>query len=745
MQRFCGFLLKTFDLAQKRKSFVITFWVLAIIFFAFSMRQIRTELRVYDITDKNFPSTETLRKMKNAFGSENSVSLIFTPTGPEKNFSVEEACSIRNWLQKQTLNNPEIARAMSPFDLRYAKTDPGHLWYPRLITLDCTNPSPSTSIDLSPIHSSPWAGIVSDKNESDLAIEVSFRDTDHKTSFGKFDPAPIGLILKDLNENFLKTHPRVRVQLGGRAAFQWHYKEMVKKDAFINLLLLVLILFFFKIFYGTWKSGAYLVGTIVIAAIITYGAMALAGHPIDILSNGLFFMICVSSFEDFLFLSQEHLLKPKEPLNNFRNLLAPSFFTSLTTMIGFGSLYLSDIQVIQRFGLWAAFAAFVEWITMFYFLPTLHLMFQKQGSWSVLEKAWRPKFVESISQISFGKPFFRASLVLFVFSFLGFFHLNLEDSPRKNFPKSHPNTLAMKYLKESRGWEGSILVLFQRDDEKLNQGILDKISLNKNVALVDSPYTTTNYFTKGTEESVGRLIKQELNFAEILKGYFATTGEVRAVIYLKSFDLSQINSTVQNIKEICPPGVCEPAGEGVVYAEYSDKVSNTLFNSFILSLVLVGLILIGLSWKYPLKVKLGILVSSFWGPVLMIGVLGVFQIPLNLVTSIFASILVGLTGDNAIQYLFASQGQNLLVGIKKRGLASIHLAILMCLSSLMFTGLTLVPMKLLGGLLFLGFVFCLLGDLNLLQTFILRQDSEEEPKELRPTLSSQPSMLQRDL
>jgi len=745
MKLFCNFLLNTFDWSQKRRQIFTLSWIVIIIFFAISLRHIKTELRVYDLTDKNFPSTETLRKMKESFGDENSIFLVFTPKDLNQRLTTEEACAIKNWLQNQSLNNSEIIRITSPFDLRYVQTDESHLWYPKLLSLDCNSPSRATLLDLSPIHSTPWHRIISDEHETDLAIEISFRDTIHKTSFGKFDPAPIGLLLKDLNQNFLKDHPSITIHLGGRSAFQWHYKEMVRKDAFINLLLLFLIMIFFRIFYGTWKSGAYLVGTILVSAVITYGAMALVGHSIDILSNGLFFMICVASFEDFLFLSQEHLLKPKEPIVNFRSLICPSFFTSLTTMIGFGSLYLSDLQIIQRFGLWAAFAAFIEWLTMFYLLPLLQQLFRNAGLWSISSKAWKPRFIDSISHLSFGKYFFRVSLLIFFLSFIGFSHLNLDDSPRANFPSSHANSKAMKYLKESRGWEGSILVLFHHDDDKRNRELLNKISINENVDLIDSPYETIDYFTKNTDESTTRLIKQELSLANIVQGYFSKDGETRATIYLKSFDLSQINRTIQYIKEVCPPGYCEPAGEGVVYAEYSNKVSNTLFNSFILSLALVGFILIGLSWQYPAKIKIAILVSSFWGPVVMIGILAVCRIPLNLVTSIFASILVGLTGDNAIQYLFASNGKNILVGMAKRSHASTHLAILMCMSSLMFLGLTLVPMKLLGVLLFSGFLLCLVGDLNLLRSFTLRLSSEEELKALHPMLSLRPLKHQQDL
>jgi predicted RND superfamily exporter protein len=98
----------------------------------------------------------------------------------------------------------------------------------------------------------------------------------------------------------------------------------------------------------------------------------------------------------------------------------------------------------------------------------------------------------------------------------------------------------------------------------------------------------------------------------------------------------------------------------------------------------------------------------------MLILIAAFRINMDFMKCIVACVLVGLTGDNAIQYLFAARGRPLEVGIKSRGEASIQTNLFMAITSLMYLFSYFNPPKTFGLLLAAGFVIALVGDLWIL-------------------------------
>ena len=91
---------------------------------------------------------------------------------------------------------------------------------------------------------------------------------------------------------------------------------------------------------------------------------------------------------------------------------------------------------------------------------------------------------------------------------------------------------------------------------------------------------------------------------------------------------------------------------------------------------------------------------------------------------VFASVLVGLTGDNAIQYVAAGREGRLAEGIARRGGASIQVAVVMTVVSLAFLGSAFVPSRILGTLLGAGFLASLVGDLWILKALVGAREGE---------------------
>ena len=215
------------------------------------------------------------------------------------------------------------------------------------------------------------------------------------------------------------------------------------------------------------------------------------------------------------------------------------------------------------------------------------------------------------------------------------------------------------------------------------------------------------------------LIKAELESASFMKNWVSPQRNHRYTVFLKHGDTESISKLQKRVVELCPNEECFVAGVPIVYSEFAREVPSTLLESFLLSLVLVSIVLIWLSYcRDEIKNVHWILLSSFWGPVVMFIIISIFGIKVNFLTCVFASVLVGLTGDNAIQFLLAGRRGKLISGVQAGGGAALVAGSLMAISSLVFLGSYFVPPRIFGLLLMCGFVVSTVGDYWLLKAFV---------------------------
>jgi predicted RND superfamily exporter protein len=144
-------------------------------------------------------------------------------------------------------------------------------------------------------------------------------------------------------------------------------------------------------------------------------------------------------------------------------------------------------------------------------------------------------------------------------------------------------------------------------------------------------------------------------------------------------------------------------------------VLNSFLDSIALSVVLVLLILLFLTYALGQGNAFAILLSSIWGPMMLLSAFVIFKIPISYITSVFVSLLVGLAGDNAIHYLFANSRQGSAKAYKDLGGASILMTFCMIIACTTLFVSIFAPMKTLGLLLIIGFILTVLGDFWILQ------------------------------
>lgn len=716
----CHFLLlRLLRLVFRHPKKILVLTVISSAFFATQMPHLKALLSFNDYLDDSYPVVERFMDLREEFDLGNSAVILFTPV--EKNFTQGDVCRIDKWIRQQALVNEEILRISSPLEIRSAEKIGKKVLYPATIQLNCTNPKlKDEPISFTALKQTPFSDTVTDRNSRDILVELMLRDSVGGSKVGRFDPKPVGVLIENLEDTF-KSHDNIIYRVSGGAAFQWYYLLGLKIDRRLNVLAVLIIPILFRIFLGSWVGGALLISTLMIMATIVFGSMAILRQPIDLLSNSLFLLVSVSAVQDFLFMSYYQAKHGRKKWKTvFSRFVAPSLLTSITSIIGFGSLYASDLEIIQKFGLWAAFGATVEWIMIFVFLPALMTKFPRLRQWTNSDKALSLGSFAKLSDKSLPPLLARGLVCLLPFGFLGVFNLNISDDPNAIFPKHHEFRQTNDLLKDTRRWHSLVYLAFKdKDSKEFNRSILEKVKKEPGVVTVTDPYKFDAFVTGYLKGPIGDMVRSEVSQSDGYKRYFSEN-KALAVVYLKDTKTTSIKHLRNFEKQHCPRGKCYFAGEMVSYDEFSGQIVPSLLASFIISLVLVGIVLICVCLSFKRSRVASILSSALFGAVMMIGIISLFQIPINFVTCIFAAVLVGIAGDNAIQYLFASRRSSLQESSRQRGAASILITLVMMSSTGVLAFAAFVPPRILALLFGWGFFMNLVGDLWLLRG--LRRD-----------------------
>ncbi len=662
---------------------------------------------------EGIPSADELSEVKERYEDGTSSVLYVVPPEGSFSFSVEELCAIRKWYSVTRVTHPEFKNTVSTFDIQWPVRVKEHtIKYQSVLQLDCD--AKKTFRDLREVKKildeSPWPTLRDKKDRLSLLFSFTYHEAEG-SNFGSFDPKIVDLIRKTVEEDLQKIIPRSKMHWVGMADYQWYVRKGFQFSLVVNTAMILLLIFSLRFLYGTWRSGLLFCFSLLLNGIWIYGAKAIAGSAYDVLSSGLFLILGVSAIEDFTFLSSAQL-KGSTWKQSIQDLLVPSFFTSLTTMIGFISLCASDLAVIRRFGLWCAAGALLEWIMLFVFLPAFLSGWGVKRSWVNPQKA-HAHLVEKFRAFSLPKWATVLCLGVFPLAVFSFPRLNVNDDPSAIFPSQHPYNIGLQEIRETKGWMGSVSLIHSQAESTSSE--LDRAAsqLTKATAF-ETPHSILTWLNQ-----TNTLLPDDLRIdyqSSLSYRQLVDANEIpRAILYLKDITVDGLQALKAEAQKICPNGECHLAGDLIAYSDFSTYVPKTLIESMAVSLVLVALIIGFLTLAFGKgRLFFVLIASSFWGPCLTVVILAALHIPMDFMKCIVASVLVGLTGDNAVQYLFAAGKSDLHSGIHSRGGASILTNVLMALTALMYLGSYFNPPKSFGLILSTGLIVSLIGDLWLL-------------------------------
>ncbi len=675
-------------------------------------------MSIDDLVDKDFKTYQQLKELKKNFFDQDEIFIVIRRKDQTR-LNKAELCTSLKWVNDLADSRSDVKAIVSTFGLMWPTETQTHFKVSPILNINCADrvSSESEAIDQAfmKIMKSPWVGALTAKDGSDIGILIYPSNNSRKKSFfGSFNAKMVDELQADFENSVQKVHPELIGIWVGDGIFQYHLHKGYESMPLLNGLMSLVIVFLFRLLMGSFISSFIFLQLVTWVSLLVYGGMAYFGHPIDVLSSSLSLMFFVSSLEDFVLLS--HFMKKWSWRRAFSRVLLPSFFTSLTTMIGFGSLAFADLGIVRRFGIWSAVGALVEWIVLFIFLPALMQSFSKLRIWT------NPKKSLDLSQtwlIGFRpkKIFALVSLLVIPFALFSFSHLEVSDSPERLLPPSHPARRGLDMIEQTRGWRSQLSLVFaEHDQTQFNKSVIEKIKADPLVSHSEDVYAVKDFMTSQLSSEMQNWLNSFIEGNAIGHRLGPSGEQTRAILYVKNLDISDIKSLRLKVNALCPKQECWLAGSLVSYGELGERVLSTLYESLGLSLFLVLFILLWLCLALRPEAFWSLALSSIWGPCALLVCFYIFKFRVFYITSMIASIIVGLAGDNAIQFLFYSKrGHQMQKSVSFVGPAVLAISICMMMASSVFFAGYFDPMKNLGGLMILGIFLGYVGDVWILR------------------------------
>ncbi len=500
-----------------------------------------------------------------------------------------------------------------------------------------------------------------------------------------------------------------KIYLGGIPMIADDMMTFIKSDIiFFGLGVLIFIILTLWFVFRNLLWIVVPISSCLFSVIIMMGLLGLLGWKVTVISSNFIALMLILTMAMNIHMSTRFLQLKKDfpSKNNFEiislttsKMFWPILYTVLTTIFAFLSLIFSQIKPIIDFGWMMTFGLITSFIITFSLLPTL-LNFAPTNNISV-KKEQKSKITNLLVQISLNNKnsIFLATGIIILLSVVGISKLEVENSFINYFNKNTEIYKGMKLIDEKLGGTTPLEVILKfpkkekiknskEDDEFEDWGdedddndekywfTKDKIDLISSVhnyldglpeigkvlsfsSIIEVATQLNNNKPLGTLE-MGVLYSKipESIKTEIIDPYLSIKDN-EARISLRIIDSQKdlrrndlINKINFDLKDKFGLNENDYKLAGVLIL--FNNLLQSLFKSQILTL---GLVMIGIFSMFIIlfrNIKLSLIgvVPNFIAAFFILGIIGLLEIPLDMMTITIAAITIGIAVDNSIHYIY---------------------------------------------------------------------------------------------
>ena len=435
------------------------------------------------------------------------------------------------------------------------------------------------------------------------------------------------------------------------------------------------------------------------------GLLGLLGWKVTVISSNFIALMLILTMAMNIHISVRYLqLKKENPsISNSEaihwtagKMFLPILYTVLTTICAFLSLIFSGIKPIIDFGWMMTLGLLVSLTVTFTLLPSiLNILSKENKNYKDDQKSKITSFLSKVAQKN-TKTIFASAFLVIVISVTGILKLEVENSFINYFDKKTEIYKGMKLIDDELGGTTSLDVIIKFPEMKKIANSEDDFDSWEDEDEDSSKY----WFTRSKIDKIFKVhdyldnisaVGKVMSFASIvrvaedlydgkqLRGlemgvlYTKIPDEIKkevidpyisikdneARINLRVLDskeglrrndlIKKINYDLEN--EIgLKPSEFKLAGVLILF----NNLLQSLFKSQILTLgvVMAGITLMFLILFRNITLSLIGVVPNFMAAFLILGIIGLLEIPLDMMTITIAAITIGIAVDNSIHYIY---------------------------------------------------------------------------------------------
>ncbi len=509
-------------------------------------------------------------------------------------------------------------------------------------------------------------------------------------------------LISSFDDSGLKLH------LGGISMIADDTISFVKNDIiFFGLGALIFILILLYLVFRSPLWMLFCVANCFAALTIMTGLVSLLGWKVTVISSNfiMLMLILTLSMTVHIAVRYKQALAGKLNLNKIESIIftvkkmyKPCFYSALTTVFAFLTLYLSGIKPVMDFGLMMCVGLIVAYCTSFIFLPIMMMVLSLDPN-NLSKEINSNKIFVSISS-NYKQLTIIIFSSLFILGIIGSTFLKVENSFVDYFKKDTEIYKGMKLIDEKLGGTTPLDIIIEfdtntteaenfDDEDLLDFGIAydptdywftkEKIDLIKNihdhletynfagkvlslasVIRVAESLNSGNEFdslelavlykklpTKLKDQILKPYVQIEKNQARITMRLIDTHPDLKRSDFVNDLnDYFTENINTDNINAYS-------TGVLILY----NNMLESLFDSQIKSLgiVLIGIFVMLVFLFKSLSIAIIAIIPNIIACFVILGTMGYLGIPLDLMTITIAAITIGIAIDNSIHYVYRYQ------------------------------------------------------------------------------------------
>jgi uncharacterized protein len=285
--------------------------------------------------------------------------------------------------------------------------------------------------------------------------------------------------IEQIREIIKKYEPNGKIFLGGVNMIASDVIGFVKNDLVIYGFSLVLIFIF--ILWSIFRKIRWVVIPLFIcfiSIVSTGGILGLFGWEVTVISSNFIALQLIITMSIVLHLIERYRelnIKYKNAsqyklvINTVLSKLEPSFFAIITTVVGFGSLILSNIEPVINLGLMMSVGISTSLFLAFITFPIIMMLIGRKEEY--IKETEKSSFTQKCSFIveNYGKTIILVAILTSIFSLSGTSKLFVENSFINYFKSSTEIYKGMKEIDENLGGTSplDVIVKFKSDDKKV--------------------------------------------------------------------------------------------------------------------------------------------------------------------------------------------------------------------------------------------------------------------------------------